>query len=398
MKILTVSASPFLLTKLGRINSDILCYFRVRDYKVATLAWDLDTMWFVPDQDGRIHYEKNGEKVCEIYPLPNSPEESAVQAYEVVKALEPDVVISVGEARETDFVASLKSICPNQFKWINICTAGSLPIASQRVEALSQADLSLVTTKAGVADFESKLIPSYYLPYGPSIKLFYPKNLDKNKFSVINLSKNSTASNTAAFIKAMVLASRLTNGEVSGYLHSNVNDIGDYDVLSLIDQYGAKDIIRLPEAFVGLNDGIAASDLNDEMNNASVVVDVSVRSATALGVLEAMSTGCFPLVTPAGALKEVVQNIPSSYRCFVDSVEYIGFDGESCQIASIDSLAEKIKNIYYQWKDHRAFFDRCSEEAKKAAEIYSNRKFLQNLEGFLKSSMNKANVLTVETF
>jgi hypothetical protein len=46
MKILTVSSSPYLLTKLGKINSDILVYLKDKGHEISSLVWHLDPSWF----------------------------------------------------------------------------------------------------------------------------------------------------------------------------------------------------------------------------------------------------------------------------------------------------------------------------------------------------------------
>ena len=75
MKILTVSASPYLLTKLGKLNRSILRSFP--DDEVGSAVWHHDPTYFMPEVDEneipRFYYEEDDKKICELSPSPPLP-------------------------------------------------------------------------------------------------------------------------------------------------------------------------------------------------------------------------------------------------------------------------------------------------------------------------------------
>ena len=61
MKVLTFSACPYLLTKLGRIHRDILTYLNNNNVETVSVCWDVDFGWFTPNEDNTLDFEQDGE-------------------------------------------------------------------------------------------------------------------------------------------------------------------------------------------------------------------------------------------------------------------------------------------------------------------------------------------------
>lgn len=382
MRVLTVSASPCLTTKLSRMNSDVIRFFKDRGHTVGSAVWDHDTTWFTPDAQGRFFYETAEHGViCELYPFLQMRENSSPDVYEIMKKFQPDLVISIGDYQETDFVFAIKSMYPQLFKWVSVLTLDAMPLNDNRREAFDFMDLRVATTKEGAEAVSSQFGRAcLYLPYGADVSVFRPlgRRSASGPFVVMNAGKNSQASGTAAFIRAVSDAHK-RYPDIVGYLHTNLHDAGDYDLHLLLDRYGANGVVRLPTEFSGLNDGIPSSLLNEKYNEADVYVDASVRSATALTCLEAMATGCVPLVTRVGSLGEVVSSLKQPSLSFIESVSYVGELEEEYQIASPADLTEKILRLYELRQKENHLFHSISMESIGASAGFSRDRFLSEL-------------------
>ena len=115
MRILTISASPYLLSKLGRINSCLLKHFKNAGNEVSAACWYYDKSYFLADDDGKFYFDLE-DRVCQIHPIDYDVTKSVKQVYEIIKNFQPDVVLSIGDYFETDFIHAIKSIYPRLFK------------------------------------------------------------------------------------------------------------------------------------------------------------------------------------------------------------------------------------------------------------------------------------------
>ena len=396
MRILTVGASPYLLTKLGKMNNDVLCVLKEQEHDIASAVWHLDPSWFTPDNNGIYYFEHDNKNICRLFPFMHLSEQSSTQLYEIMKSFQPDIVISIGDYHEMTCVAPVKSMYPQLFSWISVFTIDALPINENMREIFEHVDYALTTTKMGhkaVSDIVHG--DCEYLPYGPDHSIFYPLSKEKKdkELTVISSEKNCQSTNIACFIKAI---SNTCSG-VRSYLHTNLYDLGDYDIHLLIDRFKATEKVQLPNRFVGLNDGYMPNELNEKYNLADVVVDVSVRSATGLTVLEAMSTGCIPVCTKVGALSEIVEMMPKEFQYFVPSYEYIGEKEESFFVASVEGLT-CIINELYEMKINRP--DDFMEASNKSIEIssrFSKENFVKRVIGIIKERKGQKSKVSIET-
>ena len=396
MKILTIGASPYLLTKLGKMNNDVLCYLKNLGYEVGSAVWHLDTSWFSPDKEGTFFFEQDGEIVGNLHPFIHLSDRSSAQLYEIMKKFCPDVVVSIGDYYETLCVSPIKAMYPQLFSWIGVFTIDALPINETMREIFEQVDYSIVTTQSGYqAVREIVGDDSEYIPYGPDHDNFYPidGHRDNSRLRTICTSKNSQSTNIACFIKGVAE----TKAGVDGYLHSNIYDIGDYDIHLLIDRFKAEDKIKLPGRFVGLNDGYSCQELNEEYNKSDVIVDVSVRSATGLSVLEGMSTGCVPVCTRAGALGEILKKMPEEYRFEIPSYEFVGEKEEYFFVANIEGLTKILNNLYDIKMLQPDMFAKMSQKSIEVASGFCRKKILQRLEEIIKEKVHSKSKISIET-
>jgi len=395
MRILTISASPYLLTKLGRLHSDIIFNF----YKKHTLysaVWDHDLKWFSADDQGHYFYEKNGKRICQLLPyISQNPQLASPQLYEIFQKVKPELVISLGDYIEIDAVFAIKTLNPTKFKWIHVFTLNAGPIKDTYNDIFNYIDYVVHTTKKS-EKMVSELSPvaNSFAYVGIDESIFFYKNSPNNeKLNIISCAKNSQASGIGSILNS----SQFLNNDFNLYLHTNLYDTGDYDLNLLKNRYDVNDIVKFPENFVGLNDGATEEELNNLYNNSDIFIDVSVRSATAISLIESMASGCIPVVAPVGALKEIVDLLPENYRFFVDGNTYIGSLEEEYYIVSPQHLSKIIKKISHIKKHNEGEFLKMKNTIASVAKTIKRKSFLKKIEEAI-DIVKKENSLIVESF
>ena len=395
MRILTISASPYLLTKLGKIHSDVILNF-YRQHTLYSAVWDHDLKWFSADEKGHYFYEKNGERVCQLLPyISRNPQLASPQLYEIFQKVKPELVISIGDYNEIDAVFALKTLNPAKFKWIHVFTLNAGPIKNTYNDIFNYTDYVIHTTKKSekmVSDISPVANTFSYVGVDESI-FFYKNNQNDEKLNIISCAKNSQASGIGSILNC----SQFLNKDFSLYLHTNLYDAGDYDLNLLKSRYDVHNLVKFPESFVGLNDGVTDEELNNLYNNSDVFIDVSVRSATAISLIESMAAGCIPVVAPVGALKEIVDLLPEDYRFFVEGNIYIGSLEEEYYIVSPQHLSKIIQNISNIKKHNKGEFLKMKNTISSIAKTLKRKSFLKKIEEAV-DIVKKENSLIVESF
>lgn len=376
MRILLVAPSPYLLARSGRLNADILSFLGKKKYEIATAVWDLDTGWFAADADNRFFFKD----ICEIFPFSNkSPSISTPQLYEIIQKYKPEIVISLGDYDEVDALFAIKSLDTDVFKWIHILTLDAAPIKDTYFDIFSKIDYLISTNQMGIDETSvySNLSKEKCLVGVDSSIFYFSGEKINDELKILCCGKNSQSSGIASVINA---SQYLKNCEI--YCHTGVLDRGDYDLQLLKKRYDKNNIVKFPEKYVGLNDGLTNEEMNKMYNNSDIFIDVSVRSATGMCLLEAMAAGCIPIVTKVGALKEIVELLPRDLQFFAESNLYIGNMEEEYEVVSVNSIAENIEKIRKIKNNNEGFL----EAKKKIAEVaqkMTRKMFLEKIEEVL---------------
>lgn len=391
MKILTVSASPYLLVRNGRMNAALIKALKEAGHEVATAGWHHDEGFFLPE-DGSTHwYEENGERICEIYPF--EPEvQGSPTLYELMKKVQPDMVISIGDYKETSFIFEVKAMIPNMFKWMAVFAIDSLPINKYAKEQIEYADYVVSVNDFGDEALRDMLnVDIDKIEFGPK-SVFSGEN--EGSISFINTGKNAQASNVGAFIKAM---GQNSESGPKGYLHTNLYDPGDYDLDLLIDNYGA-DNVELPDRFISVKEALSDEELAEEYCKHTFVVETSVKSASALAMLEAMACGCIPVGMNSGRVGEIISQFENADLLTVPHEIYIGASEEEFSVISIEGLSNKIQELYKWAQEEPSRFQNMSEEARKIASSYSEEAFCEKMLRLIDRVSVAASKVAVDTF
>lgn len=191
---------------------------------------------------------------------------------------------------------------------------------------------------------------------------------------------------------------RSTGRNITGYLHTNINDPGDYDIHNLLKRYDENNCIELPNKCISVNEGLTDEELNIEYNKSNIIIDCSVRSATALNIMEAAATGCIPVISNTGSLKEFVSELPEEFRYIVKGEKFIGEREEELQIVSMDDLVDKINNLYDLWFEDKEKYKLLSQRYIDLAKKYDVDIFLNKINKGINKIVSQINFMTVENF
>lgn len=389
MKILTVSASPYLLVRNGRINAAVIEELTKNGHEVSTASWHHDDGFFLPE-DGEHWFEKDEEKVAKIYPFEPHIQGSAA-LYELMKKVHPDIVITIGDYKETDFIWEIKAMVPNLFKWMAILTVDCLPINENHKQQLEYADHVIATSDFGYEALNSFINAEIEkIEFGPA-EVFFGHSEIERSLSFMTSCKNAQSTNLAAFIKAIASVP-----EVKGYLHTNLYDPGDYDLDLLIERYKAENI-SLPDRYVSVKESISNEELRDVYSSYAFYVETSVKSATALSMLEAMACGCIPIGINSGKCGEILQQLGHD-MLVVPHETYIGANEEEFCVISIEGLSRKIEEIYRWAKEEPKSYKKLSDKARLIASNYRQGSFVQAVSESVNKTISAASTIAVDTF
>lgn len=375
MKILTVSASPYMLTRLGRLHKSIILDLLKGGYEVCSAVWHHDKNYYTNDEiDKKYYFEHDGEKQNELVLISTEPTKAIASIYDLSKKFNPDVVVSIGDYHETDYISAIKSVNPKLFKWVAVLTIAS-GIEPTHKNQIDHIDYALISTRQGLRAFRS-LSPSAvdWVPVGYDSETFYTSPEPPGTFRIMANLKNSQSCNPVAFLAAIkVLKSSCK--DIEAYLHTNIDEDGDYCLRDVIEDFGLLNIVSTPKKFVTNQHGISDENLRQEYSKSAVIVDPSMKSATAISLLEGMGCGCFPLATKIGALEDVLTPWESN---FIYSNSFIGEKHQKLEIINSDSLAERLIELYKNFKkakDKKDFFGKYTCRAKE----FSRKVFLEKL-------------------
>lgn len=397
MKILTVGASPYLLVRNGRMHADVIRRLKAEGHEVTGAAWHHDEGYYLPDDAGVSSFEDTvtGEHFCRLYPFLPSSKGADALLYEIMKKVQPDIVISMGDYKEVDFIYSIKAMYPNLFRWIAIFPFDCLRINENHKDRIEYADYVISTSEFGWTNVSELCnVAGEFIPYGPDLTKFQyrPKIAGGQPVYMVS-SQNSQTSNIGAFIRAMAK----NPAEVSGRIHTNFYDPGDYDLELMIQRYGATNV-SLPEYFCSIKEGLSDEDYAGLYATSDFFVETSVKSATALSMLESMAMGCVPIGMNVGRVGEILSLMPAEYRLFVPHETFNGAHEEEYSVISTEALAEKILDSKKDIFENRTKYEEASLAARTVAVRFSHSNFLNQLILALNRAALSSESIAVESF
>jgi len=377
MNILTIGNSPYNNTSDSCIHRLLLKYLKKQGHDISAASWHHVESYYMREDDGKFYFDEDEERICEIISLP--PDTAKVTVlYDYMKTFAPDVVISIGDYHEVDFIFAIKRMYPQLFKWISVLTIGSLPIKKSFKEALDYIDYAFLTSRSAWRDFSSLTdVPCEYLPFRPETGIVKNPELD-DCFRVASCAKNSQQSNFGMLMETVAKFCN-TADDIKWYIHTNVDDEGDYDLDFLRDRLSSQ--VIFPEKFVSFYDGVSHNELLEKFANADVFVDCSLTSATALTTYEACLQGCVPLVTGIGSNIDLLADLLLLHEFTLDSIEFMGEREGLLHIVDKDNIYRKLISLYGGWKKDKDIFLKLREKCQEKIKGLTTDRLVKLIEG-----------------
>jgi len=411
MKLMIIGPSPYLRSSNGKLVKHAIEHLvEERGHTVAVVAWDHDINYFTPDDTGpppRWYYsfydhgEPRQKRDVPLFPiLPRT--DPTVLIYEIMKSVEPEAVITVGDPLLCHFMPALQQF-GNEFAWIALFANWATPINEQLYDLLRLPDAILSTNKFTVEQIEkigySKPIDYCYVGYKSEEEM-----AEHGSFDIIPLlcssSTNLQVDNTAAVMEvASFLNMEIPESKL--LLNANVHDRGGVD-LGLVQARLDPDekAIVFPDTFVSKYDQLPEDQFIAMLRKSDIYVDFSMCSSTGMGVFEAMSHGCYPILSDCGVHPEIAELLEEQTEgwitaedILVSCVHFMSTNGSYMAVVDQDDAICKIKALSkkIQEKAGRRRF------LAESVDGFCLRGFLKALDGMIESSGEARNILSIET-
>ena len=406
LKILIITDSPNLYTGLGRVSRHLVRGLSDGN-EVFVGAWGWDQEAYPINDEFKWIYEDESEGNSYVaFPLSKNPKKLIVQTYEVMKLVEPDVIITVGDYWNFAGFELLKEKFSYSFRWIAYLTIESHPINEGFVDFFNSIDKVVTPSMYGkrVVESSTECKSCAYVPYGVNDVDFYKLEDEtiqrerdirglNGKFRFINVGKNTSRKNLPAFMQALKRCNDF-NPDIVGYLHTNVVKIADQmiDVNLLIDRFELNGILEVPKNKISIDIGFSDIELNIEYNCSDAIVMTSVAEGFGLPIIEGQKCGLIPVVTDSSAMSELVENRGE----LVKSSEYYSQMEQAVDIVDNDDLFCKMMAVVEMSKNEKeAFLHR-----KKSNEEFSKKFDWNNMvENFIDivGDISQSPIIPVET-
>jgi len=343
----------------------VLKYLYYSHHEVASIAMGHDTTYFLPTEDEQgcpRYYYTFGEHNIPLVPVVNQ-KEPAIMIYEIIKVFQPEMIVTIGDFNDHPFMKAVKMFSDTPIKWVAVLANYSYPINEAKEELIEDMDGILCTNNESFEMlskmFKKEHISLSYVGSGKSLAERSPTD----KFRIMSCGKNLQSDNLPML---MEICSSL-RGEIPDlelYLHSNVYDRGDYDLNLLKERFDpAGEFILFPEKYVSLIDGYSEEEYAKELSKSDLFVSVSLNSSSGLSVFEALSHGCYPLMTDAGCHRDIAGMLaeisPEFQRndFLVPGIEIMTSGEVYVNICKPDELRKKILELHRKIKKggHRTF-------------------------------------------
>lgn len=385
MKIVTIGMSPYCLTSRGRTHATVLKTLNKPGNPVLGLVWGHDESYHIPEEkDGqKLFYYKDGDQKISIVPF--NKEKATVAIHEILRAVQPDLVITVGDLSDFYYMKAVKMYHPGgSLKWLGVLASYSHPFTEDNIELLYDLDGVLC-----LSQFTKNCLQEYFTKdivetcsHGVDLETFVFKNKPEETVRCMVNAKRDASDNVPMVIES---ASEI-RGEIPNlglYVHSNIYETtNDYDLFIVKERFDPNDdFLTYPDKYVSKIDGVSDQELAEEYQKSHIFISVPIVSGSSLTVLEALSCGCFPILSNCGANKEIAEDLANYCGMGISSSDMlvrcirVMVPGESyIHMADPEDLKKKMINACRKIEKNKGLSRRISEFTKQYSDsAFSNK-------------------------
>jgi glycosyltransferase involved in cell wall biosynthesis len=403
MNIITVGTSPLLLLRNAKIHQDVLESCVREGHNVCCIAWSHDESYFMPDDSGEFFIDIL-DKEIKLHPVVLQSQNTVGDVYEMMKKFKPDMVITIGEYYEADFISSIKTMYPSLFKWI-VVLVNQRPINDTHKELLEGADHILSVNSTGIEEIKKLRMNNdiSLCNYGPDHSKFFVNNNRSGKTKVLYSSRNTKLSNFLPIFKAA-----RDFPDIDFYVHTNFYDMGEHDLDVLKERIGGGENelsnLKLPTDFVSIKEGLSDLAMLELYNSCDIIVESSVTSATGLSLLEGMACGCVPIIPKMfnGGVIDIVTEYYSQglekYLNLINCEAFLGSRDDIYSIMQYGAFAKNLGMMDYIRKTNQEGFRKYQSSAVAVATKFSKENFQKHIINMVSDTYKKEHSFVIETF
>lgn len=373
MKVLLIGPTPFLTHSTSKLHVSIIDLLIKNKIELISLVHSHDKDFFYPENMNNEkpvfiynHINSEGKTPVRLIPFENDGNTS-IFFYEAIKAIKPDLIISIGDYRELSHLYASLHFLDKRPKWISVLSNSSCPVNENDYALFGLIDGILCTSEHSYnivkPYFNSDNIKWEYVGSNPEfVKATNASNLARpfcsSGTNIIAIGKNSQYDCLPTVIDACTLG--VQNGRNWNlYLHTDVSIKNTYDFeiqKSRANKKSGKEFIFFPEKSVSVKESPPASYLSDKFANSDISVSIPMVSASSMSVWDSMTCGCLPVVSRQGSHCEIVTKLANSLNINPDhllvSCSKLAAAGDfELMIPDSKDLHDKIVNLYNEMKN-----------------------------------------------
>lgn len=389
MKILTIGNSPYNNNSCSKIHASIIKKMLLNGHQVSGACWNHDTSYYYQETDGYFYNFSDIKVPLNPY---NKDSNEVIVVYELIKQLEPDVIIGIGDINDFYFMKAIKNFSEINFKWILILTNYNYPIIKDHEEIVTIADSVFCTNKFACNNIVHLNKNTDWAYYGSSSECYI--NSKKDSFNICLTGLNHQIENIPAVIKSLdTLYSMIPN--MKFYLHTNLNN-GDHNISSMIEY---KQYISTPTGNVSAIEDYSDREFCDIFNKMHVIVSASMVSSVGHSLFNAMACGVVPILSNTKFHNDLIQDLVSfghfpllKNDMLIDSLEINAVNDYKLKIIKPESFIKNIYNVYNNLEK----INKYSEFISDFATIHSKKHFLNKFNNFFTKTICSKTELLLE--
>jgi len=312
MRIITIGTSPYVLNSMGRLHSYIIkCLASSADYQCASLVSSHDSFLYFPEQTSDnnktyfYNFTTDKEYKVPVFPYSSDPKSSTIQIYEYLKALQPDVVVTIGPIEDFYFMDAILTFATSSFKWFAVLANNSATFSTDYKTLAKKIDGCLCTNAYTLTNFQQvSSVTSDYCYVGCDLDVFKQtnKSIAKRIFSRCSNNFKDSPPLIANFVAGTGSGTRVQAG-TSLYLHTETD--GLYDLPQFINTAYTK----LPTVPISQSSGLSDQEYAKKLNDSDVFLTGSICSSTSISIFEALACGCVPVYPKSLCDVEVINSL-----------------------------------------------------------------------------------------
>lgn len=366
---------------MGRLHSWVIKELSRQNYDVTALVNSHDTFIHFPEHGTKQYKYKFDDDSINIYLYSKDVKIATVQIYEYIKALKPDIIVTIGPVEELFFIEALCTFHGDEFKWISILANNSYGIGKEFHSTIRKMSGCLCTNKHTYVTlkYEINFNEVDYCYVGCDTTIFNSP-LENKEIKIMSRCMNNFKDNVYDTTK-------LIKFYPNSYLHIPTC-AGFYDLSSILNW------MNVPSSPITLSSGVSDIEYAEKLREHDLFLTLSYCSSTSMSLFEAAACGSVIIYPLSLCDLEVVNflELPVLKKSGIKTQELMLNNGKILHNPIYDDAANVVGSLTKMDKKYiNEYKDKCVENIDKL----SNRNFLNKVLELLKEISVKKKIINL---